>query len=453
MRTFASSNLNLPIDNVLIPINLSGTWLLYTKTKDETLLHELSTSYYLYLSNSASVRPFKFLQKTESEDYSKQALSDITPKISYYVSSLLSNEDNGSIVKLGNFRQLRRQHDQLTAILWRNFYQLAGGSYDFLECQKKRVTNLLSKFVSELASGLSVDEPCISNVINKLEMLREQDELSDPKEELLMLTERLQKCAGHIQRMSNVTAPESIYLVADIYMEIGYVKATLISKLPLIDPLAKKTLKKEHCADLINRFTEMLQYYEKQNRIYNGSKETLHAICEPIKEMIKNLKYKFEETYKYVAVRSEEVFYEAMLKEINFAFSTFLNPKHVSSSINKILHDRISELLDPNVSELTVDENDAKRELSQIESSVANYEMLVRGWSNFRDSYPDIIHPLLASLTEYLYGLKLKLALLRKLLDENKYRTCLGVDIDEDLTKFCKFPVLDDKQNSYGGYV
>nr|CAH7759817.1 unnamed protein product [Callosobruchus chinensis] len=407
-------------DNVLIPINLSGTWLLYTKTKDETLHHELSTSYYLYLTNSASVRPSKFLHKTEGEDCSKQALSDMTPKISYYVNSLLSNEDNGSVVK---------------------------------DCQKKHVTNLLSKFVTELAAGLSVDEPTISTIINKLEMLRGQDELSDPKEELLMLMDRLKKCAADIQRLSHATAPESIYLIADVYMEVGYVKATLNSKLPLIDPLAKKTLKKEHCADLMNRFTEMLQYYEKQNTIYNGSKETLHAICEPIREMIKNLKHKYEETYKYVAVRSEEVFYEAMLKEINFAFSTFLNPKHVSSSINKVLHSRISELLAPNASELVVDENEAIRELSQVESSVANYEMLVRGWSNFKDSYPDIIHPLLASLTEYLYGLKLKLALLRKLLAQHKYKKCLDVNIDEDLTKLCKFPVLDDEQNSYGDYV
>nr|CAI5832228.1 unnamed protein product [Callosobruchus analis] len=453
MRSFSSSNFDLQIDNTLIPTNLSGTWLLYTKTKDETLFHELSTSYYLYLTNSASARPFRFLQKTEGEDVSKQTLSDIIPKITYYVNHLLSNEDNGSIAKLGNFRQLRKQHAQLTAILWRNFYQLCGGSYDFLDFQKKHVTNLLTKFVSELASGLSVDEPTISNIINKLEIIREQDELSDPKEELLMLTDRLKKCAANIQRMSNVTAPESMYLVADVYMEIGYVKATLNSKLPLIDPLAKKTLKKEHCADLINRFTEMLQYYERQNRIYSGSNQTLHAICDPIKEMIKNLKYKYEETYKFVAVRSEEAFYEAMLKEINFAFSTFLNPKHVSSSINKILHDKISKLLGSNTVELTVDENEAIRELSQVESSVANYEMLVRGWSNFRDSYPDIIHPLLASLTEYLYGLKLKLALVRKLLAEHKYKKILGVNIDEDLTKLCKFPVLDIKQNSYGDYV
>lgn len=86
--------------------------------------------------------------------------------------------------------------------------------------------------------------------------------------------------------------------------------------------------------------------------------------------------------------------------------------------------------------------------LSKYEFSITSYENLLQEWTKFRNSYPDIIEPLLSNVTEFLYGFRIKVSLLNKLLIEYE-NILMDIDIHEDMANFIKFPLLDNNQMDY----
>lgn len=84
-------------------------------------------------------------------------------------------------------------------------------------------------------------------------------------------------------------------------------------------------------------------------------------------------------------------------------------------------------------------------------ASLLSYENMIHNWKKFRNSYPDVIEPLLGSVTEFLYGLKMKLALMKKMLISLDHWK-MGIKITE-IINLVKMPVLDEKQYSYEKYI
>lgn len=89
-------------------------------------------------------------------------------------------------------------------------------------------------------------------------------------------------------------------------------KVTLNSQLHLIDPLAKKAIKKEHLEEGVRDLEALKDCFELQNEVFSASNETIHTLHKPIKEIIEELTSKTRSLGEYVAVRSEKVQYESV---------------------------------------------------------------------------------------------------------------------------------------------
>lgn len=86
-----------------------------------------------------------------------------------------------------------------------------------------------------------------------------------------------------------------------------------------------------------------------------------------------------------------------------------------------------------------------ERELIQFCGSYSNLITVIKKYYHL---YPDVITPLLDNVTEFLYGLKLKLNLHRKLLSQfNNMKH--KIDLNKDIVNIIRFPTLSDKQPSY----
>lgn len=113
-RIFINENYTEVIQSAILPVDFCGTLALYAKMKDTRLNSELTKNLYLYLMNSASVKPGRYFNEHNCD----QILSYFSPKICYFVNNLLIKGDNSTTITLGNFRQLIQQHRHLSLILW-----------------------------------------------------------------------------------------------------------------------------------------------------------------------------------------------------------------------------------------------------------------------------------------------------------------------------------------------
>ncbi|KAG5864338.1 hypothetical protein JTB14_009680 [Gonioctena quinquepunctata] len=450
---------NTLTNNILVPTDLCGTLALYHQTKDDRLVHEIKKLYYLYMMNSASAKPCQYLAKTDEKAID---LSGFNPKVTYFFNSLLVNvddTDNSARITLGNFRNLIKQHNTLSLILWRNVHQLSGKTYDYIHCEVEHITKSHGDFIVELAKSLKIDlkqqessQLSTTKIIAALEEMKKINKLSDYDDQLYKLTKHLQKCSTDLMKLDNtVCLNEKLLTISDLYMELGFLKATLNSKLSPIDPLVKKTLKRKFCERATETFTSMKKCYELQNEIYSNTINTLHAYHEPLKKIIVELNMRDQELSEYVAVRPENMLYETVLKVVNHAFNTILSENNVAK-MSSTLNYLILNILEAFSDESDIDYRYFVDALAKHESTVASYENLIHEWNRFKTSYPDVIEPLLSNVAEFLYGLKMKLSVLKKCLSEYEYFKC-GININEDLVNFIKLPILDEKQNKYSTYL
>lgn len=140
-----------------------------------------------------------------------------------------------------------------------------------------------------------------------------------------------------------------------------------------------------------------------------------------------------------------------IFKALNHAFSTILSEETVSKNI-KHLNSLILDITDAAAYKQTLDKNVYNSKLAEYEFSISNYENLIQEWTKFRYSFPDIIEPLLSNVAEFLYGLRMEVSLLKKLLIEYDF-LMMEVDIQEIFLYFIKFPVLDNTQNDYNKHL
>lgn len=110
------------------------------------------------------------------------------------------------------------------------------------------------------------------------------------------------------------------------------------------------------------------------------------------------------------------------------------------------------DVMDASTHRRNINKNTFDSKLSQCEFSISSYENLIQEWTKFRNSYPDIIEPLLSNITEFLYGLKLKVSLFKKNIIEYECNM-MEIAIQHDILNFIKFPVLDDTQNDFEKYL
>lgn len=118
-------------DNMLLPVDLSAVIYRTFNEIDRSLSHEFTKSYHFYLMYSSSTMPDRYFGLEES----KFVLSSFNPKMSYFMYRLLiasEDVDNLSIINLGNYREVQKQHTQLGRLLWKNLYQLSDDKYDYM---------------------------------------------------------------------------------------------------------------------------------------------------------------------------------------------------------------------------------------------------------------------------------------------------------------------------------
>ncbi|CAG9814437.1 unnamed protein product [Phaedon cochleariae] len=423
-------------NDILVPPEFSGALMLYHEHQNPLLLPEIMRSYYTYLMYSASTRPGRYLKRDGDRD--DLVLSCFSPRLAFYFSCLLVDDrglGNSASVTLGNFRELTRVHGELSGILWGNVYQLSETKYDNLYTEKRQIIKIYETLIEELFHSMKINfpkhQPLQTLTITLTDALRQwkhASTLSDPQEELEKFIKRLQKSSLNLTKLQNCsTLNESLLIISDLYMDLGYVKATLNSKLTPIDPLVKRVSKRNYCDDSIAMFGDMKKCYEEQNAIYSNNDSTRHAYCESIGKLLEELTV------------------------VNYAFSTILSDDHVTK-ITSTLNSHILNVLEALSDQRDIDLGHHAAALSRHESMVSSYENLIHEWNTFWGSFPDVVEPLIGNITEFLYGLKMKIFLLKKCLAEYEF-TKLGVDVNRQLVNFVKLPVLDGNQSSYESYL
>lgn len=281
------------------------------------------------------------------------------------------------------------------------------------------------------------------------------------------LLEDIKKCKENFSAIKE-NSDEIILTISNVYMHLGYIKAVLNSKLPLMDPLSEKTLKKQHCEKMKIMFDNIGESYLNQNKVYSNTSLTLHPYYHEVQYKITELNNKIRKLNKYVAVRPTNILYKTVIKvscfgklllfiifdilqAVNHGFTTILSPQTITGSIHQ-LNKLILDVQIALNSKEAIDNNFYNGKVSQYEFSISNYENLIQEWAKYRDGYPDVIEPLLYNIAEFLYGLKMKLSLLKKKLIQHEY-ILIGFDIGKDIQNLLKYPVLDDAQTQYDEYL
>lgn len=238
---------------------------------------------------------------------------------------------------------------------------------------------------------------------------------------------------------------------ANAYFILGYLKALMCSKIPLIDPVLKVSLKKKYCLEEIADMEILKANYELFNLVYSDSPKTVHAYCKILSEKIVELKAKVEKYEKYVAVRPVDISYKALadvrifilvfcrngcigflFQVINHAFSTILSPEKVLG-IYKEIKDKSLKF------------SEIKHIVFKCASNVLSLENFINELLKYRFTYRDIVEPLLSNLMEYLYGFKLQADVLKHILS-----VCMfGSKFQSDLEKFVQFPTLNKNQSDF----
>lgn len=125
---FYIKNANEVVQNTLLPPDFAGVLSLYANCKDNRLLNEVTSRYYFYLMNSASVKPGDYFEESKN---CKVILNSFNPRLTYFINTLLIGGNNPSSITLGNFRHLMEQHRHMSLILSMNLNGILDKKYDY----------------------------------------------------------------------------------------------------------------------------------------------------------------------------------------------------------------------------------------------------------------------------------------------------------------------------------
>lgn len=155
-------------------------------------------------------------------------------------------------------------------------------------------------------------EKTIETLLPTLKAIKIDTLLTDSRNNLPQFIQNIQNCYHNYTKLSTVKDfNEKLLIISDLYMEVGLLKAILNSKLPQIDPLAKKSLKRKYLQHTIDHFNDMKKCYELQNEIYSGP---IHSYYIWVNKLIEGLLKKGETLEKCVAFRPKNLLYEIVLR-------------------------------------------------------------------------------------------------------------------------------------------
>lgn len=173
----------------------------------------------------------------------------------------------------------------------------------------------MEKLALALNVPLSHDESLgevVKQLVASLNDIKADGLLTDPRNHLQQFRRKIENCHFNYTELSSTKDfNQQIMLISELYMELGLMKATLNSKLSLIDPLTKKTLKKQYVHEAIDTFNDMKECYELQSEISGGP---IHSYCTWLSGLIERLENKGVELGKSVAFRPKTLLYEVVLR-------------------------------------------------------------------------------------------------------------------------------------------
>uniref|UniRef100_A0A1Y1KUK8 Midasin n=3 Tax=Photinus pyralis TaxID=7054 RepID=A0A1Y1KUK8_PHOPY len=431
-------NNEICMNALTVPPELLAVSEMYGATGDECLRHELNANTFLYLLNAASVLPAKF--NLEECDQPKP-FPQFAPILSFTVVNLLVPDVNhkGTIraTSYGNYSNITRQHQMLNVALWRNMVQLSLPCYDFIKCESQYVRKSFEEFQKDFSHCLNVENNEAGYVKGICKLYRKNSSSENEQGERDLLLVLLKQCTEEFECLSQ---SENIDATVNLYFLLSYLRTLLNSKLPLIDPLAKKQLKKKYCTDEIEEYLRIVRCYESQNRLYSGTTETLHAHSSLLKQKIRALEEKCEELSKYASVRCQDPNYSAVSKEILHYFDMVVSPLQVVNLFYS-LNTNLTQLRDKRMNCTS----ETERRLKETKQLCTTFSSLVAVLKKYRYNFPDIVMPLLGSVAEFLYAATLKFDLGFALL--TKYKNAwYGIDVGRDLVNIARFPTVMREQ-------
>lgn len=187
---------------------------------------------------------------------------------------------------------------------------------NFSELESRYLQNRFKTFIKEFNESLN-GKNC-DNFSQNIEdvqaaLTKIQTEVGSRKS-VQYIINKIDYCNERLVAFNNETnLNNKLLLLSDLFMNLNYIEAIFNSNLSLIDPLAKKALKKKYCLQSIRQFEDIKTAFELQSQAFIEGSE-LHSYIKPVNALLKRLKNKNEELGKYVAVRSKTVLYETMLK-------------------------------------------------------------------------------------------------------------------------------------------
>lgn len=205
-------------------------------------------------------------------------------------------------------------------------------SSNFSSSEVDQATIMLDNFLRQLEQTLNIEpipskstEETIQRIVEYLQSMRKESTLLDSKGEMEHLIEHIETFSVDFSKMQiTENFDETLLSISNIFVHLGYTKAILNSKLFVIDPLSKKTLKKQYCGEAKTIFQNISRCYVLQNKLYSNSDDTLHPYYYEIEDKLKELEAKNKKLEKYVAVRPVGVQYNSLVTVSYFIYIAHL---------------------------------------------------------------------------------------------------------------------------------
>ncbi|KAI4465363.1 midasin-related [Holotrichia oblita] len=432
------------MENILnvasVPCVLQGVIKQYQTTKDERLAHEITSQTTHYLLNNPSTMPWKYIKyKSNREDIKELTLSWQNPTLTYLLNSILVNPSSktfGMRVDLKDYHQSMNLYNKLNHLLWKNSHQLADMNCDFIYLETKYIIKKLDTFIQSLGTSLGIDT-CNRSIPELIKLCIDEIKLvqTSLEDELTVWYYFLSQCHEQLLQLNCTSQTTNTNAIANCYITISYLNALLNSKLPPIDPYKKIILKKNHIANEIANFETLDTSFKIQSEIYSNVE---YPLCPIIKQRIQFLREQVIKLSEETAMRPHFPEYQSLLMDINHAFQTILSPKKIN-----VLFKNLDQILsEPETNSMNYDA------IKQATLTVTSIENFIHVLNQYRYFYPDIIEPLYCNIMELTYGIKMKITYVERMIWQRKFAMLYGIDIQNKITNFVKFPTLNENQCS-----
>ncbi|XP_066248350.1 midasin [Euwallacea similis] len=426
IKSKTAGNLSSINHHILLNVDFNGVLMAYKETGDVRLLHEIKKGFYWTAGNSPSTRPHKFIDRIDSGDIGVSIAGAEPLFLKAMVLLLVSSEDKS--VVLGNYMDTHSQRRYLRALLWDNIHALCKDKFDFVCVQKEILDYDVKTFLDRLRATLSSS---ITNQISDSTLRTVVANIETKYQELI-------KYFCSLEHRNFLLS-----CLADIHLNLGFAELYLNSLLPRVDPLAKKTMKKNHLVSVLSMFEQMQRSFELQSSVFSKEKGCQHPYYNVILELITNLKLKVDKYGDSTNAGVKTYAYSYVVQQIKYASSNVFKTS-ILENINTctgLLNDIKSTYSDSIKDEI-------QRFIDIFQASITSYDKIFQDWQQYRGSYPDIVEPLLANISQFIYGLKLKLFWIKREFVKVEYEAKFKFDLENELLRLVALPSLSKDVSS-----